>query len=281
MLVKCQCFHASQYHIVPHCFVFLSQNATAHVQAALVEVSRTAPPVCDPVSSIKGSASADVPMASSTFRTSLVKVSPLFSKQKKSVSLWINTVEIDYFVNLNLYPSLFSLPLACHPSCKECTGPSQADCSACPAHASLHNGYCRTSCPEGQYLNSVGFCDGEWKSVFSRPSPKHCLKLPDYTFDLKSVHLLGFKGVKWAHFAFKGGFGVQRARLYCCKVNAKSVEKGKYAHSFVNRALRHSNFWNYLCYSVIWLIINFGWSTSLCLIKKEVLCNKHKETNKK
>ncbi|RXN23492.1 extracellular matrix FRAS1-like protein [Labeo rohita] len=47
---------------------------------------------------------------------------------------------------------------ACHPSCKECTGPSQADCSACPAHASLHNGYCRTSCPEGQYLNAVGYC---------------------------------------------------------------------------------------------------------------------------
>ncbi|KTF97312.1 hypothetical protein cypCar_00002394 [Cyprinus carpio] len=47
---------------------------------------------------------------------------------------------------------------ACHPSCKECKGPSQADCSACPAHASLHNGYCRTSCPEGQYLNAVGYC---------------------------------------------------------------------------------------------------------------------------
>lgn len=51
-----------------------AENATAHVQAALVEVFRTVPPVCDPVSFIKGSASANVPMASSTFRTSLVKL---------------------------------------------------------------------------------------------------------------------------------------------------------------------------------------------------------------
>ncbi|TSN86075.1 Extracellular matrix protein FRAS1 [Bagarius yarrelli] len=43
-------------------------------------------------------------------------------------------------------------------SAMECSGPSQADCTVCPPHASLHNGYCRTSCPEGQYLNAVGFC---------------------------------------------------------------------------------------------------------------------------
>lgn len=50
---------------------------------------------------------------------------------------------------------------ACHPTCKECSGPSQADCTVCPPHTSLHNGYCRTSCPEGQYLNALGYCSGE------------------------------------------------------------------------------------------------------------------------
>ncbi|KAL2092359.1 hypothetical protein ACEWY4_012157 [Coilia grayii] len=47
---------------------------------------------------------------------------------------------------------------ACHPSCQECSGPSQADCTVCPPHTALHNGYCRSSCIEGQYLTPTGHC---------------------------------------------------------------------------------------------------------------------------
>uniref|UniRef100_A0A8B9RD46 Fraser extracellular matrix complex subunit 1 n=1 Tax=Astyanax mexicanus TaxID=7994 RepID=A0A8B9RD46_ASTMX len=61
-----------------------------------------------------------------------------------------------YLIFVCLFVCFF---IACHPTCKECFGSSQADCTACPPHASLHNGYCRTSCPEGQYLNAVGYCN--------------------------------------------------------------------------------------------------------------------------
>lgn len=57
------------------------------------------------------------------------------------------------------YPYLHFVPLlhlpACHPSCQTCAGPSQADCTSCPPMVSLQNGYCRTSCQEGHFLNAV------------------------------------------------------------------------------------------------------------------------------
>jgi len=127
---------------------------------------------------------------------------------------------MDYFINLMLC-SLLSPPSACHPSCKECTGPSQADCSACPAHASLHNGYCRTSCPEGQYPNAVGDCIGEWKSVFP---DHHQNKLPSDTFDLKSLHLPGFKVSNKHSLPSREDLLFKGHVRYRCKVNAKSMD---------------------------------------------------------
>ncbi|CAG09632.1 unnamed protein product [Tetraodon nigroviridis] len=51
---------------------------------------------------------------------------------------------------------------ACHPSCLTCSGPSQADCVSCPSLASLQDGYCRTSCPDGLFLHAAsGECLGK------------------------------------------------------------------------------------------------------------------------
>lgn len=67
--------------------------------------------------------------------------------------------------------SLFSFASACHPSCKECSGPSDAECITCHPHASLIAGSCKTSCSDGQYLNLVGYCVGKcylpYVSLFS------------------------------------------------------------------------------------------------------------------
>lgn len=43
----------------------------------------------------------------------------------------------------------------CHPSCLSCSGPSQADCTLCPFGASLHSGYCKTSCRDGLFFHST------------------------------------------------------------------------------------------------------------------------------
>lgn len=140
--------------------------------------------------------------------------------------------------------SLSSLLSVCHPSCKECTGPSQADCSACPVHASLHNGYCRTSCPEGQYLNAVGYCIGKWKSIFPDHHQNIVKMLPNDTFDLKSLHLPGFK-VSNGHILPSGEDLVFKGHVrHCCKADAKSMEIGKYVNSFVECVLSQFYSWN-------------------------------------
>uniref|UniRef100_A0AAX7VKR4 Fraser extracellular matrix complex subunit 1 n=1 Tax=Astatotilapia calliptera TaxID=8154 RepID=A0AAX7VKR4_ASTCA len=73
--------------------------------------------------------------------------------ERSPVELWCCEFPCAYVVchHLSLSPSLS----ACHPSCQTCSGPSQADCIACPPLVSLQSGHCRANCQEGHFLNAI------------------------------------------------------------------------------------------------------------------------------
>ncbi|KAG2466459.1 FRAS1 protein, partial [Polypterus senegalus] len=69
----------------------------------------------------------------------------------------------------------------CHPSCKECKGPSVSDCTTCHPLAILVNGHCTTSCLEGQYLNDVGYCIACNGQCLTCDSAQTCTSCKDST----------------------------------------------------------------------------------------------------
>lgn len=65
----------------------------------------------------------------------------------------------------------------CHPSCKTCHGPSDADCATCHPHATQAKGRCRTPCKAEQYLNLVGYCVGKCKRNITVSSAVSCFSV--------------------------------------------------------------------------------------------------------
>ncbi|KAM3867993.1 extracellular matrix organizing protein FRAS1 [Diretmus argenteus] len=67
----------------------------------------------------------------------------------------------------------------CHPSCKLCTGGSADNCTSCTSPASLHEGRCVFTCPQGFYIQD-NICQGCHPSCqsCSGPSQADCVSCP-------------------------------------------------------------------------------------------------------
>lgn len=100
-----------------------------------------------------------------------VRTPSLLRNHQKMSSIWVLPLMqfvkcIKYIMYLPadlLIPILFLFfLLECHPTCRQCHGPSESDCISCHPHVTVTGGNCRTSCKEEQFLNLMGYCAGEW-----------------------------------------------------------------------------------------------------------------------